>query len=44
MTVSRPGRPSVHATAADRARAYRLKKKSDQIAANDALLATQPVR
>ena len=38
MKVSRPGRPRVHASAADRARAYRQRKKAEGIAANDALL------
>jgi hypothetical protein len=38
MAVSRPGRPRVHASAADRARAYRQRKKAEGIAANDALL------
>jgi hypothetical protein len=38
MAVSQPGRPRVHASAADRARAYRQRKKTEGIAANDALL------
>jgi hypothetical protein len=39
MTVSAPGRPRLHATDADRQRAYRARRQQAVIAANDALLA-----
>jgi len=39
MTVSKPGRPKQHVDGADRAKAYRARKKARQIAANDAAMA-----